>query len=128
MIDAAIAVYEKPTPPEVVVAFIHHGGEISRVKPTATAFSHRDAQHSVLIQAAWDHPEDSEPRMRWARDTFKAIESLTDGFYVNTLSREDSDRRVRANYGSNHDRLVALKNKYDPTNLFRLNANVKPSV
>jgi hypothetical protein len=106
----------------------HHGGAISRVKPTATAFFHRDAKHSVLIQSSWDQPQDKDSRMQWAREAFKAVESFTDGFYVNTLAIDDSERRVRGTYGVNHSRLVTLKNKYDPTNLLRMNANIKPTV
>ena len=52
---------------------------------------------------------------------------MTDGFYVNEMSQEDPQRRVRANYGANYDRLARLKGQYDPTNLFRLNANVQPT-
>jgi FAD/FMN-containing dehydrogenase len=51
---------------------------------------------------------------------------MTEGFYVNELAHDDTDKRVRANYGDNYARLVALKKQYDPTNVFRMNANVKP--
>jgi FAD/FMN-containing dehydrogenase len=61
------------------------------------------------------------------RATWPSVEPMTDGFYVNELANDDPERRVRANYGANYDKLVRLKNQYDPTNLFRLNANVKPT-
>jgi FAD/FMN-containing dehydrogenase len=108
--------------------FTHAGGAIGRVKPGATAFWHREANHSVIVQSSWDERADAEPRTQWARNTWRAVEPMTDGFYVNDVAGDDPDRRIRANYGANYDRLVKLKNKYDPTNLFRMNANIKPGV
>jgi FAD/FMN-containing dehydrogenase len=128
LIDTAVGLFENAGLPNAAIAFVHHGGAISRVKPGATAFVHREAKHTVLIGADWDEPGEAEANMAWARQAFKAFEPQTDGFYVNTMAADDSDRRVRGTYGDNYARLVALKNKYDPTNLFRLNANVKPSV
>jgi len=110
-----------------VIAFAQHGGAISRVKPEATAFLHRDAQHSVIIIATWQERAEAEQKMQWARSVWTAVEPMTDGFYVNELANDDPERRVRQNYGANYDKLVRLKNQYDPTNLFRLNANVKPT-
>lgn len=65
--------------------------------------------------------------MEWVRSAWHAVERLTEGFYVNDLAADDPERRVRANYGANYDRLAALKSRYDPANLFRMNANVKPA-
>ena len=110
-----------------VAFFAHAGGAISRVKPDATAFLHREATFSLAIVGLWDKTEDREVSMQWARDTWKAMEPMTSGFYVNELAPDDPERRIRANYGANYDRLVELKNKYDRGNLFRMNANVKPS-
>jgi FAD/FMN-containing dehydrogenase len=61
------------------------------------------------------------------RSGWKAAEPLTDGFYVNELAHDDPARRVQATYGANYKRLVTLKKRYDPTNLFRMNANIKPA-
>jgi len=110
------------------VLFVHHGGAIARVGPDATAFWHRDARHSMLIQGHWDDPAQGEAVMEWARSTWAALESRTNGFYVNTIAEDDPQRRVRGTYGGNYPRLVALKNAYDPTNLFRRNANIEPTV
>jgi len=126
MIEEVVGRYET-APQGAVIAFAHHGGAISRVKPDATAFLHRDAQHSVIIIATWQDRADAERMMQWARTTWGAVETMTDGFYVNELANDDPERRIRQNYGANYDRLVKLKNQYDPTNLFRLNANVKPT-
>jgi FAD/FMN-containing dehydrogenase len=126
MVEETVGRYQT-APPGSFLVFVHHGGAISRIQPDASAFLHRDAQHSVLVGAAWQDRGDGERLMQWARATWKAVEPLTDGFYVNELANDDPDRRIRQNYGTNYGRLVRLKNQYDPTNLFRLNANVKPT-
>jgi FAD/FMN-containing dehydrogenase len=113
--------------PGAQAIFVHHGGAISRTKPVATAFWHRDAQHSLLVQGAWDDPAGGAPIMEWARKTWAAVESQTNGFYVNTVAADDPKRRIRAAYGENYAKLVALKKKYDPSNLFRRNANIEPA-
>jgi hypothetical protein len=81
------------------------------------------------VQAFWDDPRDtaaSELHRQWARATFDRLSPHTKGFYVNTLAVDDPTQRIRATYGDNHGRLVALKRQYDPTNLFRRNANIDP--
>jgi FAD/FMN-containing dehydrogenase len=130
LIEAAVAHMEAPHPANGAIAFVHHGGAIGRVKPDATAFWHRNAQHSLIVDVDWDDPHDHAAResgIAWARETWRAVESFTDGFYVNTVSTDDAQRRVLAAYGDNYARLVKLKDQYDPTNLLRRNANVTPS-
>ena len=128
MVDAVVEHLTGTAPMTALIIFAHGGGAIGRVKPDATAFLHREANHSLIIQGFWDKPADADASTQWARGTWRAVEAMTDGFYVNEVSNEDPERRIRANYGANYDRLVKLKNKYDPTNLFRMNANIKPSV
>jgi FAD/FMN-containing dehydrogenase len=82
------------------------------------------------VDVDWDDPHDqaqSERNIGWARQAWKALAPFTDGFYVNTMAADDPQQRVRATYGANYPRLVALKDRYDPTNLFRRNANVPSS-
>ncbi len=110
----------------VQAIFVQQGGAIARVKPNATASWHRDPQHSLLLQAIWEDPAQAGSAMEWGRSTWRAVESHTDGFYVNTVSEDDPQARVRSTYGDNYPRLVALKKKYDPSNLFRRNANIDP--
>src|SRR5690606_9397699 len=81
--------------PTAQVIFVHHGGAIARVRPDATAFWHRDAQHSMLIQGHWTDPAQSDEIMGWARTTWAALESHTNGFYVNTIA-EDGPAAARA--------------------------------
>jgi FAD/FMN-containing dehydrogenase len=130
LIDAVIARMQAPHPDNGEIVFVHHGGAIGRVKQDATAFWHRDARHTLLVDCDWDDPNDHAARdaaMAWSRETFHALEPFTDGFYVNTMAADDPQKRVRATYGNNYPMLVALKDRYDPTNLFRMNANVPPS-
>jgi len=130
LIEAVVAHMEAFHPENGEIALVHHGGAIARVKPTASAFWHREARSSLLVDIDWDDPKDQAERdrsMAWARSTWESLERFTDGFYVNTMAADDPHKRVRATYGDNYPRLVALKDKYDPTNLFRLNANVPPS-
>jgi Berberine and berberine like len=110
-----------------VASFIQHGGAISRVKPDATAYWHRAAGHTVLLVGTWDGAADAERSTQWTRSGWASLEPQTDGFYVNFMAPDDSERRVLRTYGPNHARLAAIKKKYDPTNLFKLNANIAPA-
>src|SRR5437660_1143446 len=105
-------------------------GARARTKPEATAFWHRDPLFALLIETDWHDPSDGRARdesMQWARTQWAALQKFTDGFYVNELSADDPHARVRSTYGGNYTRLVQLKKKYDPKNLFHMNANVPPS-
>ncbi len=102
------------------------GGAVARVKPDATAYWNRDAQWDLLLAGAWfDHSQDQH-NAAVLRDLWKTFEPYTRGYYVNTEPSAD-EKRLRATYGDNYARLVQLKDKYDPSNLFHLNANIKPS-
>jgi hypothetical protein len=104
------------------------GGAISRVPADATAFSQRDIHSNMLCSVYWPFGQDGSEHIQWIRNFWAPLERFTYGFYVNDLDPNASTAAVKANYRSNHDRLVVVKNKYDPKNLFRLNANVKPTV
>ncbi|HZG62972.1 MAG TPA: FAD-binding oxidoreductase, partial [Rubrobacteraceae bacterium] len=119
-------VAEMPSPISGVGLQQMHGAA-SRVDPAAMAFPHRDEHYDFLILSQWADPTDSEENMRWTRRLFEAMEPFFEtGVYVNNLGEEGEDR-VREAYGEHYERLVALKDKYDPTNLFRLNQNIRPT-
>lgn len=108
------------------VAIEHLGGAVSRVSPRDTAFAHRDAQHSLLVLRMWQDPQESDKNIDWARRCFRTAEPfLKPGVYVNYLGHE-GEARIRAAYGGNYERLRAIKSRYDPTNFFRLNQNIRP--
>jgi hypothetical protein len=102
------------------------GGAIARVAPDATAFSQRDARANLLSYVGWPFGEEAGHHIEWLRGYWSGLERFTYGFYVNDLQPDHSAATIQANYRANHARLVAVKNTYDPTNLFRLNANIRP--
>jgi hypothetical protein len=109
--------------------FQQGGGAISRVAPEATAFSQRDTFANMIAVSGWRHGvDDPEPHMQAVRDYWTGLEPFTHGFYVNDVEPDHTQAAVAENYRTNHERLVTVKNRYDPTNLFRLNANVAPTV
>ena len=118
-----------PTPVSNI-AFQQLHGAAGRVPADATAFPHRYDHYDLLVHPATDDPADDARMIRWARACWEALQPFVDqAVYVNALedAREEGERRVREAYGPNYDRLAALKHKYDPTNLFRLNANIRPA-
>jgi FAD/FMN-containing dehydrogenase len=103
------------------------GGAMSRVPADATAYAHRDSRIMVNIASFYEGPEDREQRQAWVDGFVAALRQGDDGAYVNFLV-DEGEERVRAAYpGSTWDRLAAVKARYDPTNLFRLNQNIPPA-
>jgi len=106
----------------------HQGGAISRVAPTASAYWGRGASHNMGLAGAWPvGSPDAERNTEWVRHAWAQVEPLTRGNYVNIANTDDRESRVAAAYGDNYARLTTLKKRYDPANLFRLNANIKPA-
>lgn len=99
----------------------HCGGAIGRLATGATAFAHRYAQQNLLVAVAWKAGDDPTPHTQWARQYWGTLERFTSGFYTNEVADEAAGV-VNANYRENYRRLVAVKNKYDSGNLFRLGA------
>ncbi|MBO0826971.1 MAG: FAD-binding oxidoreductase [Streptosporangiales bacterium] len=101
-------------------------GACHRVASDETAFAYRDAEFATVIAGMWPDAADDEKGIAWVRDYYAATAPLSEeGGYVNFMAGDDQDR-VRANYGANHDRLVEVKRRYDPDNLFHLNQNIAP--
>jgi hypothetical protein len=109
------------------VSFQHAGGAIGRVAEDATAFAHRASKHDLLCGVSWPTGTEGAEHIAYIRRYWTGIESHTRGFYINSLN-DKTQVMVNSNYRGNYDRLVKIKNKYDPGNLFRLNANVQPTV
>jgi hypothetical protein len=101
-------------------------GAANRVAPDATAFAYRDAAFSTNIAGMWPDPAENDANIKWVRDYFAAtVQHSEAGGYVNFMSGDDQGQ-LRASYKGNYDRLVEVKRKYDPGNLFHLNQNIKP--
>jgi FAD/FMN-containing dehydrogenase len=119
--------WRAPSPLSYTIMF-QLGAAVGRIGEEETAYGGRDAAHAVNINSNWTDPGADAENIAWAREFFEAMQPFsTGGVYVNFLGNEGEDR-VRAAYGGEkYERLVALKNKYDPTNLFRVNQNIKPT-
>ncbi|MBB6487767.1 FAD-binding oxidoreductase [Rhizobium lusitanum] len=128
LIDALLDTYAKAPSRASLLVFQQVGGAIARVSKSDSPYANRDAHYDCFPIAIWDASSDDEANMRWARELWHAVRPYsTGGVYANNLGDEGEDR-VRAAYGENYTRLVTLKNKFDPTNLFRLNQNIKPTI
>ena len=128
-IDILVERYASVPAPFSHIVVEHMGGAVSRMDRQATAYNYRDAQYNFLIVGMWADPAQDADGISWVRGLWQALQPFSSGnIYVNYESDVGVDR-VQAAYGAaKYDRLVALKNTYDPTNFFRLNANIKPTV
>lgn len=128
LIDTMVEFTESATSDGAMMWLQHQGGAISRVPPKATPYFNRGASHNVGVFTSWKMPPgDTEREIDWVRRAWAKIEPQTRGQYVNLAATDDRESRVHAAYGDNYPRLAALKRRYDPGNLFRLNANIKPA-
>jgi FAD/FMN-containing dehydrogenase len=112
------------------IAIEQLGGAVSRTADDSTAFAHRSAHSNLLVVSSWPNPADNAVNIGWTRSVWQAMQPFsTEGVYVNYLGPESDEGadRIKAAYGSSkYARLAALKKKYDPINLFRLNQNIRP--
>jgi FAD/FMN-containing dehydrogenase len=101
-------------------------GAAHRVAADATAFAYRDANFATVIAGMWPDPGQNDANIKWVRDYYDAIAPHSEeGGYINFMAGDDQDR-IKANYKGNFERLVDIKRKVDPDNLFHLNQNIKP--
>lgn len=127
-IDVVIAAAGRLPGPECEIFVAQLGGAMARVKPTDTAFIGRDAHYIMNVHGRWSDTNDDEKVRSWARQAFQeASPHATGSGYVNFLT-DDEAERVSASYGANYPRLQALKQRFDPGNLFRMNLNIAPAL
>ena len=127
---------------EVIAAHLEHGpkvpvvnstvhiypinGAVHRVASDATAFAYRDANFATVIAGMWPDPADNEANIQWVRDYYAATAPFSEeGGYINFMAGDDQGQ-LKASYKGNYERLVEIKRKYDPDNLFHVNQNIKP--
>ena len=127
LIDAIVDNLEAHPERGSMAFFQQAGGKINTIASDATAFPSRYAEHNLITGSFWTYGVDTAPHMAWSRRYWKTVSPYTDGFYINDEFSE-SQKEVNLNFLGNYERLVQIKDKYDPTNLFRLNANIRPSV
>jgi FAD/FMN-containing dehydrogenase len=126
--DIADFASRRPSPLTDIVVW-HHGGAMSRVGETETAYGGRDAVFLVTGEASWSDSARNDDGIAWGREFWDAMgRHSTGGLYLNFAGLgEEKEALVRAGYGANYDRLAELKAEYDPANLFRMNLNIPPA-
>lgn len=125
VIDALLDGFEPRPGRNTTLFFQHSGGAIGRVPVETTAFAHRRAEHNMFATVSWPLDSDPAPHVDYIRGYWKTVEAATDGYYTNESANEPQ-AQINRNYQGNFPRLLEVKRKYDPGNLFRLNANVAP--
>ena len=126
VIDAIIEYAARLPSPHCEIFIGTIGGQTTRVAPEAMAYSSRDANYVMNVHGRWETAAEDERCIAWAREFFARSQPFaSSGAYINFLTQEETDRIAFA-YGATWNRLVELKSKYDPTNLFRMNQNIKP--
>ncbi len=119
----------RPSPLSAIPIMDFHGA-YRRVGKTDMAYDHRDLRYDIVIAANWIERADSERNVRWTRELYEALPSHTcrAAMYVNDLDCDEGADRIGHAYGENYERLATLKRKYDPTNFFRVNQNIRPAL
>jgi FAD/FMN-containing dehydrogenase len=126
VIRRAVNAFERVPSPISSILFFPIRGAAARVAPDATAFPHRAGYH-LGIYSLWKDPAENAANIAWARETWSSIQPfIAGGVYVNELGDDEGADRVKLAYGANYARLARIKAKYDPENLFCLNANIAP--
>jgi len=129
-IDCIIEHTTKRPSPLSTVDVWHMGGAIGRIGAEESAFGGREAPFLLGVEANWENPREDERNIAWARECVEDMQRFSGGAqYLNFPGfLEGGDKTLQATFGDKHERLIALKNNYDPTNLFCLNQNIKPTV
>jgi FAD/FMN-containing dehydrogenase len=127
-IDTMIERFASCPSPMTAMIFEHFHGEVTRVPVDATAVPHRQPGYNLVITGEWMDPATTDANIAWTRETYDAFAPYAaDRRWLNYLAAgEDDADGLRAVFGPNYERLVAVKTKYDPHNVFHLNANIKP--
>jgi FAD/FMN-containing dehydrogenase len=128
LIGVALERFATVPSPMTAILFEHFHGAVTRVGPTDTAVPHREEGWNLLIPSVWTDPADTDANIAWTRETFAALKPhFGTGRWLNYLGDDQADDAIRAAYGPNYDRLVDVKRRYDPGNVFHLNHNIVPS-
>ena len=128
LVQIAVEAYARVPSPQSSILFFPIHGAAARVAPDATAYPHRSGFH-MGIYSLWTDPSQNEQNIAWVRQLWTAMQPLVPGgVYVNELGEDEGADRVQQAYGANYARLAQIKAKYDPHNLFCLNANITPAV
>jgi FAD/FMN-containing dehydrogenase len=127
LIDVAVERFASTPSLMNAILFEHFHGAVCRVGPTDTAVPHREQGWNLVLPSVWTDPADTEANIAWTRETHAALEPhMSRRRWLNYLGDDQGEEAIRAAYGSNYDRLVELKRRYDPENVFHHNHNIVP--
>jgi FAD/FMN-containing dehydrogenase len=127
LVDTLVERFAAVPSPMTGMLLEHFHGAVTRVGATETAVPHREESWNLVILGEWADPAETDTNIAWTRETHAALAPhLAERRWLNYLGDDQGADAVRAAYGPNYDRLVGVKTKYDPENLFHLNQNVKP--
>jgi hypothetical protein len=126
LIDTLVDNIQPDPQRSVQIIFQQSGGAINRVPADATAFPHRYAQYNMIATMAWQPEADPAPHIRAIKTLWGSLSPFTNGFYVNEAD-DDNAAFTNKNYQGNYLRLLDIKRRFDPDNIFRLNANIRPT-
>ena len=128
LLAAAAEHASRAVSPHSAIIIFPMDGPLNRLPPGHSAVGNRDAKSLVNITASWEKPADDAANIEWARAAWRDLRRFsTGGTYVNMLTEEEGDERIRAAYGANYERLAKAKAAWDPDNVFHVNKNVQPS-
>ncbi|HEX2225684.1 MAG TPA: FAD-binding oxidoreductase [Candidatus Binatia bacterium] len=119
---------QKIRSPHSAILLFPVDGQLNRMAEDHSAAGNRDSAWVLNIAASWEKAEDDNTNVEWARAAWRDMRSFsTGGTYVNFLTEEEGDERIRAAYGNNYQKLAEIKSKWDPDNLFCMNKNIPPN-
>ena len=128
LLATAIRHAEAIASPHSAILLFPVNGALNRLPEGHSAVGNREVGYVPNIAASWEKAEDDKTNIEWARAAWRDIRRFsTGGTYINFLTEEEGDERIHAAYGNNYERLVEVKSKWDPGNLFRMNKNIAPS-
>jgi FAD/FMN-containing dehydrogenase len=125
VIDLVVTQAHSMASPLSALLVEYYGGAPARVEAAEAAFAQRAAEYNVAITAQWTDPEESAAHTAWVRQTYDALEPYSSGQHFLSFMSEQPDDVVRASFGVNYPRLQEVKRRYDPTNFFSLNQNIR---
>ena len=127
LIDVAVERFAAVPSPMTAILLEHFHGAVTRIGVTDTAVPHRGRGWNLLIPSVWTDPAGTDANIAWTRETHAALRPhLASGRWLNYLGDDQAEDSIRAAYGPNYDRLVEVKRRYDPENVFHLNHNIAP--
>jgi FAD/FMN-containing dehydrogenase len=127
LIDAAFERFASTPSPMNAILFEHFHGAVCRIPADAAAVPHREPGFNLVLPSVWLDPADTEANVAWTKETQAALaEHLTERRWLNYLGDDQGTDAIRGAYGPNYDRLVALKRRVDPDNVFHHNHNIEP--